>query len=108
MTYTITNDTSVDQEIVWKDGTGQTQTKTVPVPIPYVGSFATVLSDSYANIVAPGASVGGTGRNSTQLSYNLLLYKPLGDTTVVVKFEANVTNADIPTVEALLLRRGAR
>ena len=106
MTYTITNDTSVDQEIVWKDGTGQTQTKTVPVPIPYVGSFATVLSDSYANIVAPGASVGGTGRNSTQLSYNLLLYKPLGDTTVVVKFEANVTNADIPTVDMTFLPAG--
>ena len=31
--------------------------------IPYVGSFATVLSDSYANIVVPGVSAGGTGRS---------------------------------------------
>ena len=106
MTYTITNDTAVDQEIIWKDGLGETQTKTVSVPIPYVGSFTTVLSDSYANIVAPAASMGGTGRNSTQLSYNLLLYKPLGDTTAVVTYEAKVTNADIPTVDMTFLPAG--
>jgi len=106
MTYTITNDTAVDQEITWKDGNGATQSKTVPVPIPYVGSFTTVLSDAYANIVAPGASMGGTGRNSTQLSYNLLLYKPLGDTTATVTYEANITNADIPGVDMTFLPAG--
>jgi putative membrane protein len=106
MTYTITNDTSVDQEITWKDGTGATQTKTVGIPIPYVGSLTTVLSDSYADIVAPGASMGGTGRNSTQLSYNLLLYKPLGDTTATVTYEAQITNADIPSVDMTFLPAG--
>ena len=106
MTYTITNDTAVDQTITWKDGTGTEQTKSEKVPIPFVGSFSTTLSDAYADINAPGASMGGTGRNSTQLNYNLLLYKPLGDTTAVITYEARVTNADIPQVDMTFLPAG--
>ena len=106
MTYTIENKTGVPQDITWTDGTGATQTKNEIVPLPYVGSFSTTLPDSYADISAPGASMGGTGQNSVQLSYNLLLYKPLGDTKAVITYQARVTNAEIPQVDMTFLPAG--
>ncbi len=106
MTYVIKNETAIPAPITWTDGTGQQQTKVVPVPMPYVGSFTTDLPDSYAQINAPGASMGGTGRNSTQLSYNLIMYKPLGDIVQTISYEARVTNADIPQVDLTFLPAG--
>lgn len=106
MTYVIKNETTIPAPITWTDGTGQQQTKVVPVPMPYVGSFTTDLPDSYAQINAPGASMGGTGRNSTQLSYNLIMYKPLGDIVQTISYEARVTNADIPQVDLTFLPAG--
>ncbi len=106
MTYVIKNETAVPRPITWTDGTGQQQTKIEPVPLPYVGSFETDLPDSYAQINAPGASVGGTGRNSTLLSYNLIMYKPLGDIVQTISYEARVTDADIPQVDMTFLPSG--
>lgn len=103
MSYVIENTTAQEQEISWTDGAGVKQTKTVSIPLPYVGSMDTVLPDSYSQVNAPGASVGGTGRGTTQLSYTLLLYPPLGQTTATVSYEARVADAEVPEVDFTFL-----
>ena len=103
MTYVVDNVTGEEQEITWTDGAGVTQRKTVSVPLPYVGTMSTVLSDTFSQISAPGASAGGTGRNSTQLSYTLILFEPLGAAKQTLSYEARITNADVPQVDLTFL-----
>jgi putative membrane protein len=103
VTYVVKNITGVDQEVSWTGGDGSRQSKTMSIPLPFVGSMDTELPSSYADIEAPGASVGGTGRNSTQLSYTLIMFEPLGALEQTITYKAQVTNASVPDVSFTFL-----
>lgn len=99
VTYTVTNVSGVQQTIQVPDGHGATVPKTVPVPVPLVGTMATTLPSGFAALDAPGAAIGADGHGGNLLNWTLLLFEPLGSSTVTLSYQAQVSHASLPSVE---------
>jgi putative membrane protein len=97
--YTVENVTGKTQEVTFDDGNGGTVTKSVEVPIPIVGSLSTVAPSSFTNVKSAQANMGGDGKGGTSLSFTMTLFPPIGSTTAVFGYTADIKDGVIPRAE---------
>jgi hypothetical protein len=102
VTYTVQNMTSEKTNVTFKSIFGNEVTMAVHVPIPIASAVAVTFPSSFTNLDAPGAGTYGNGNGTIAASWTMFLFQPLGDLTQSVSYEAQVTNASVPsaTVEA--------
>ena len=81
------------------DGKGGTVTKTVDVPIPMVGSLTLVAPPSFTNVSSQQANIAGDGKGGTKLSFTMTLFPPIGSTTAVFGYTADITDGVVPRAE---------
>jgi len=94
--YTVENVTGTSQEVTFDDGKGGTVTKTVDVPIPMVGSLSLVAPSSFTNVASQQANIAGDGKGGTKLSFTMTLFPPLGSTTAVFGYTADIKDGVVP------------
>jgi putative membrane protein len=94
--YTVENVTAKSQEVTFDDGKGGTVTKTVDVPIPMVGSLSLVAPSSFTNVASQQANIAGDGKGGTKLSFTMTLFPPLGSTTAVFGYTADIKDGVVP------------
>jgi putative membrane protein len=99
VTYTVRNTTAAPTEVSYLDAAGKTVTKTVDVVVPFVGKVDTTLPSGYSQVDAPTAAVGGDGRGGTGLSFNMVLFPPIGTVEQVMTWRARVKDAVVPAVD---------
>jgi putative membrane protein len=97
--YTVKNVTGAPQEVSFPDGKGGTVTKTVEVPIPVVGSLSLVAPSSFKNVSSKQANIAGDGKGGTKLSFTMTLFPPIGSTTAVFGYTADITDGVVPRSE---------
>ncbi len=97
--YTVENVTGTPQEVSFPDGKGGTVTKTVNVPIPMVGSLSTVAPPNFTNVKSQQANIAGDGKGGTKLSFTMTLFPPIGSTTAVFGYTADVKDGVVPRAE---------
>jgi putative membrane protein len=97
--YTVENITGTPQEVSIPDGKGGTVTKTVDVPIPMVGSVDTVAPSNFTNVKSGAANMAGDGEGGTKLSFTMTLFPPIGKTTAVFGYSANIKDGVVPRTE---------
>jgi putative membrane protein len=101
--FEIANKTTKPEQVSYDDGTGHKVTKTVEVPVPMVGSLTTTAPASFTNVDPGGASTAGDGTGGTTMSYNLVLFPPIGSTTTTVGYTADITDGIVPRVDVAML-----
>jgi putative membrane protein len=101
--FVVENKTNKPQDVSFDDGTGKTVTKSVDVPVPMVGSLTTSVPASFTNVEPGGANTAGDGTGGQTLSYNLVLFPPLGSTTSTVGYTADITDGIVPRVDVAML-----
>lgn len=79
VTYTVTNTTAKDQKVEFKRADGSTHTDTVPVFAPYVGTLRVEVPRDTRIEDAPGGVVVATPEGTMAVTWQLVLYPPLGD-----------------------------
>jgi len=94
--YTVENITGTPQEVTFDDGKGGTVTKTVDVPIPMVGSLTTTAPPNFTNVKSDQANLAGDGKGGTKLSFTMTLFPPIGSTTAVFGYTADITDGVVP------------
>jgi len=101
-TYTVQNVTTKKTSVTFKNIFGVNQTMATSVPIPVAAAFSITFPSSFTNLRLPGASTYGLGNGTLSASWTLFTFEPLGSLTQSVSYEAQVTNAMIPsaTLEA--------
>ena len=97
--YTVENVTGTPQDVSFPDGKGGTVTKTVDVPIPMVGSLSLVAPSTFTNVSSQQANIAGDGKGGTKLSFTMTLFPPIGSTTAVFGYTADVTDGVVPRAE---------
>ena len=97
--YTVENVTGTPQEVSYPDGKGGTVTKTVDVPVPMVGSLTTVAPPNFANVTSDQANLAGDGKGGTKMSFTMTLFPPIGSTTAVFGYTADITDGVVPRAE---------
>jgi hypothetical protein len=105
VTYVITNPTTKDTKVTFKNVLGDEETTTVKAPIPVAAVVDVTIPAAFTNVDAPGAGTTGNGNGTSTASWTLLLFDPLGGVKQSVTYQAHVTNAVVPsaTVEAEVL-----
>lgn len=97
--YTVTNVTSVGQEISYADGSGGTVTETVAVPIPMVGSLTTIAPPNFTDVQSDQANIAGDGKGGTRLSFTMTLFPPLGSDTAEFGYTATISDGVVPQAD---------
>ena len=97
--YTVENVTGSPQEVSFPDGKGGTVTKTVDVPVPMVGSLTTVAPPNFTNVSSDQANLAGDGKGGTKMSFTMTLFPPIGSTTAVFGYTADITDGVVPRAE---------
>ncbi|MEO5710653.1 MAG: hypothetical protein ABIQ59_12615, partial [Nocardioidaceae bacterium] len=97
--YTVENVTGAPQDVSFPDGKGGTVTKSVDVPIPMVGSLTLVAPPTFENVASTAANLAGDGKGGTKLSFTMTLFPPIGSTTAVFGYTADITDGVVPRAE---------
>ncbi len=97
--YTVENITGEAQEVTIPDGKGGMVTKTAEVAIPIVGSLTTVTPSNFTNVESDQANRAGDGKGGTKLSFTMTLFPPIGSTTAVFGYTADVVDGVIPRAD---------
>jgi putative membrane protein len=97
--YTVENVTGKPQQVSFADGKGGTVTRTVDVPIPMVGSLSLVAPPTFTNVRSKQANIAGDGKGGTKLSFTMTLFPPIGSTTAVFGYTADITDGVVPRSE---------
>jgi hypothetical protein len=102
VSYVITNTTTKETTVTFKNVFGAEEKTTVKAPVPIATVVNVTIPAGFTNLNAPGASASGNGNGTSTASWTLFLFDPLGGTKQSVTYEAHVTNAVVPsaTVEA--------
>lgn len=99
VTYTVTNKTSRQQAVTYKDLYGVEQTKVTDIPVPFGDSYSVVFGDGW-DITDPGDMTATTTGAGTSLAATLILFPivqgTLGGTTQSVTVKAKAENASLP------------
>ncbi len=77
--YTVTNTTAKRQTIRYRDAAGRWTVDKQPVFAPFVGTVTVTLPKGLELLQAPKALRSTTPDGQTQLSWNLVLYPPMGN-----------------------------
>jgi putative membrane protein len=96
--YTVTNVTGEPTDVTWQDGKGVSHTESVVLETPYVGQLATTLPKGYSEIAAPRADAAGDGRGGTLLTWTMVLFDPIGETTQTFGWKGHVEDAVVAPV----------
>lgn len=98
ITYTVTNTTVKRQQVTYQAADGTTKTKELPVFAPFVGVLQATLPSSI-KIDKPGNAVVGTSpTGETTLTWNLVLYPPIGSYEQRLNFRISGDELSIPAV----------
>jgi hypothetical protein len=102
VTYVIKNVTTKPTTVTFKNVFGQKETRTVQAPAPMAAAFSVTLPATFTNPKAPGASANGNGDGTVTASWTMFFFNPLGGVRQAVSYQAQVTDATIPsaTLEA--------
>ncbi|HET6168416.1 MAG TPA: hypothetical protein VFE07_16415 [Marmoricola sp.] len=103
VSFEVANMTTKPEQVSFDDGSGKTVTKTADVPVPMVGSLTTSTPKTFTNVDPGGANTAGDGTGGQTLSYNLVLFPPLGSTTTTVGYTADIKDGVVPRVEVAML-----
>jgi putative membrane protein len=97
VTYSIKNITTKATTVAFKNVFGEKETRTVQAPVPMAAAFAVTFPATFTNLKAPGGSLTGNGNGTTGGAWTLFLFNPLGGVHQSVSYEAQVTDAAIPS-----------
>jgi hypothetical protein len=102
VSYVITNVTTKDTKVTFKNVFGAEETTTVKAPVPVAAVVDVTIPASFTNVSAPAASASGNGNGTSTASWTLFLFDPLGGVKQSVSYQAHVTDVAVPsaTVEA--------
>jgi putative membrane protein len=103
VSYTVENVTGKPQQLSYDDGHGGRVTKTVNVPIPMVATLATTAPANFSGVRSTSANMGGDGHGGTQLNFTMTLFPPIGSTTAVVGYSADIHDGVVPRAELTAL-----
>jgi hypothetical protein len=105
VTYVITNVTTADTTVTFKNILGAEERKTVKAPVPIAAILNVTIPPAFTRVEAPGAGTSGTGNGSSTASWTLFLFDPLGGVKQSVTYQAHVTDVAVPsaTLEAQAL-----
>lgn len=99
ITYTVTNNTSRQQAVTYKDMFGVEQTKVVDVPVPFGDSYSVTFGDGW-DITDPGAGTKQITGAGTQVANTFVLFPivegVVGGTTQSLTVKAKAQNASLP------------
>ena len=76
--YTVTNTDVSEQEVTYRDARGRPTKETLPVFAPFAGAMSVDLPAGAQLVDAKGAVMSTTGDGRTRVTWNLVLYPPLG------------------------------
>ncbi|MEZ5186504.1 MAG: hypothetical protein R2720_12220 [Candidatus Nanopelagicales bacterium] len=77
--YTVTNTTAKKETIRYRDASGRWTVDKQPVFAPFVGTVVVTVPKSLVLLQAPKAIRSTTSDGRTQLTWNLVLYPPMGN-----------------------------
>lgn len=98
ITYTVTNTAVQRQNVSYQDAKGVTRTKELPVFAPFVGVLQATVPTNI-KITNPGDAVVGTATTGeTTLTWNLVLYPPVGSYQQRLSFGISSSELAIPGV----------
>ncbi|MFZ1361374.1 MAG: hypothetical protein WAS05_00360 [Candidatus Nanopelagicales bacterium] len=98
VTYTVTNTTVKRETVTYQAADGTTKSKELPVFAPFVGVLHATLPSS-TKIDNPGNAVVGTSSTGeTTLTWNLVLYPPIGNYEQRLNFRISGDDLSIPAV----------
>lgn len=98
VTYTVTNTTVKRETVSYKAADGTTQSKELPVFAPFVGVLQATLPSSTKIDDAGSAVVGTSSTGETTLTWNLVLYPPIGSYEQRLNFRISGQDLAIPGV----------
>lgn len=98
VTYTVTNTTAKDQSIGYTAADGSAHTDTAPVFAPYVGTLRVEVPSGVRIEDAPGGVVVATPSGATAVTWQLVLYPPLGDYEQKLNLRLTSDRLDIPAI----------
>lgn len=96
--YTVTNSDIKTKKITYTDGNGRTKTEKQPVFAPFVGTLTVTLPESVQVTDSKTAIVSTNKDGSTILTWQLLLYPPMGNYQQVVSFTSKMDDGVVPGV----------
>lgn len=94
--YTVINKEKQVLEVPVKGKDGNTTIEKQEVDAPIGGSVAITLPQGFNEISAPGGTMGGNGMGATNLSYSLVMFRPLGNPVANLEYESRITNGTLP------------
>ncbi len=94
--YTVTNTDVKRQKVTYSDAKGRTYTKRLPVFAPLVGTLTTTVPQSWEISKNRNATVTTDGEGNSILSWDLVLYPPLGDFSQTLSFTATADEGSVP------------
>lgn len=97
VTYVIKNTTTTATTVTFKNVFGVTEKRTVHVPVPMAASFSVTFPATFTNLKVPGAGVNGNGNGTVGASWTLFFFDPLGGVRQSVTYQAQVTDAVVPS-----------
>jgi putative membrane protein len=98
VTYTVTNTTATRRTVRYRDASGRWSVDKQPVFAPFVGALVATLPAGTDLLQAPGAVRATTADGRTQLTWDLVLYPPIGDYTQTVSMVADADPLGVPGV----------
>ncbi len=96
VTYTVTNTVVSDAIITYKNAAGTVMSKKEKVFAPFAGSLRATVPVGVDVISAPGAVVSTGQDGGTVLTWNLLLYPPLGNYQQKMEVHLRSSNLVLP------------
>ena len=96
ITYTVTNIDAKEQQITYTDAGGTTTTEEQPVFAPFVGNLMVTAPEAWEVTSSSNAVPTTDESGDTVLTWNLLLFPPLGDYQQEASFTAEIGSGSIP------------
>ncbi len=94
--YTVVNTETQKQTVTYKDAQGNDVSQEVEVASPIGGTVDIHLPQGFNEITAKGASIGGLGTGETKLSFDLVLFEPLGNRVANFGYQTRIEAGTLP------------
>ena len=101
--YTVTNTVVSEQTIRYRDAAGKLITSTEPVFAPFAGTLAVTFPPGVEVVDAPTANVTTGATGGAVLTWNLVLYPPLGDYEQTVTAIVRSRDVAVPAARLTVL-----
>ena len=98
LTYTVTNTVVKDETITYADSSGKQMSQQQKVFAPFTGTLSATLPPGMAMVSTPAAVVNTDERGNTVVTWNLVLYPPLGNYQQTLSFTVASAELSVPAV----------